>query len=254
MPPVRGCIQATVALQNWIVSTSSKVTGSWNLHEALPHGLDFFVLLASVNGIFGNRAQANYATGNTFKDALAHYRLVHRQKAVSIDLGLMVSEGVVAQNELIALLDHYCNLSLPLLSADDAQVIVGIEMSSTVVAKGIDLHHSIRRPIFSHLFQIGPNRSQTVVDNTNTAAINRSTALKVAMSPDEAAKFLGMSSSDVEPSKPIHAYGIDSLVAVDLKNWFEREVGANVSVFDLMGNLSFRQLSALAAEQSRFRS
>ncbi|KAA8649508.1 beta-ketoacyl reductase [Aspergillus tanneri] len=174
------------------------------------------------------RAQANYATGNTFKDALAHYRLVHRQKAVSIDLGLMVSEGVVAQNELIALLDHYCNLSLPLLSADDAQVIVGIEMSSTVVAK--------------------------VVDNTNTAAINRSTALKVAMSPDEAAKFLGMSSSDVEPSKPIHAYGIDSLVAVDLKNWFEREVGANVSVFDLMGNLSFRQLSALAAEQSRFRS
>lgn len=86
---------------DWVISTRSKVTGSWNLHQILPADLDFFVLLSSVNGIFGGRAQANYAAGNTFKDALAHHRIALGRKAVSIDLGLMVAEGVVAENQLL---------------------------------------------------------------------------------------------------------------------------------------------------------
>ncbi|PWY90616.1 putative polyketide synthase [Aspergillus sclerotioniger CBS 115572] len=295
MPPIRGCIQATVALrdnlfdkmsyEDWVVSTSSKVTGSWNLHQVLPRDLDFFVLLSSLNGIFGSRAQANYAAGNTFKDALALYRLACGQKAVSIDLGLMVAEGVVAENEfllasmrrighlmeiaqeeLLALLDHYCNPNLPLLSADDAQVLVGVEMPSAVMAKGLDLHHSIRRPIFSHLFRMGvygvsnePNNGATYV------GIDRPAALKAASSQDDAvalvtewtvtkvSQILGLSASDVESSKPIHAYGIDSLVAVDLKNWFERDIGANFTVFDLMGKASLGQLSLIATQTSRYR-
>lgn len=109
MPPIKGCIQATLALrdnfwpnlsfEDWKVSTDSKVTGSWNLHVALPSDLDFFVLMSSVNGVFGNRGQANYAAGNAFKDALAHHRLDRNLKAVSLDLGLMVDEGRVAEDE-----------------------------------------------------------------------------------------------------------------------------------------------------------
>lgn len=90
--------------------------------------------------------EANYAAGNTVKDGLAKARLQRGQKAVSIDLGLMVSEGVVAeheqllasmrrvgylmdisQEELMALLDYYCDSELPLLSLEDAQILIGIE-------------------------------------------------------------------------------------------------------------------------------
>ena len=104
---------------------------------------------------------------------LTHHRIAHGQKAVSIDLGLMVAEGVVAENdsllasmrrighlmdvtqeELIALLDYYCDPNLPLLSDVNAQIMVGIEMPSALLAKGIVLHHSIRRPMFRHLFRI----------------------------------------------------------------------------------------------------
>ncbi|PYH92144.1 putative polyketide synthase [Aspergillus ellipticus CBS 707.79] len=295
MPRIRGCIQATVALrdslfdkmthEDWVVSTSSKATGSWNLHQTLPGDLDFFVLLASLNGIFGSRAQANYAAGNTFQDALSQYRLSRGQKAVSIDLGLMVAEGVVAesefllasmrrighlmeiaQEELIALLDYYCDPDLPLLSVDDAQVLVGIELPSAIKAKEIDLHHSMRRPIFSHLFRMGIHGSSRKEPNwVNAVDIDRPAALRAAASPDEAAtlviewtstkvgQVLGLSASDIEPSKPIHTYGIDSLVAVDLKNWFEMEIGANFTVFDLMGNTPLRELSMLAAQESRYR-
>ncbi|KAL4788911.1 putative polyketide synthase [Aspergillus venezuelensis] len=299
MPPIRGCIQAAVALRDnlfpvmsytdWSISTSSKVSGSWNLHQLLPLNLDFFILISSLNGIFGSRAQANYAAGNTFKDALARYRLARGQNAISIDLGLMAQEGVVAENEfllasmrrighlmdisiaeLLALLEHYCDPRLQSRSLCDSpgQVLVGIEMPAEVLRKGISLHHSIRRPIFSHLFRTNAHSSQANTPGSTpatAAVVDCPKMLAAAASGDDAAalvtdwacskvgQILGRAAADIEPSKPIHVYGIDSLVAVDVRNWFEREVGAHVTVFDLMGNVPLRELCILAVRSSRYR-
>jgi acyl carrier protein len=271
--------------EDWDISTRAKVTGSWNLHKYLPSGLDFFVCISSVNGIFGGRAQANYAAGNTFKDALARYRIAHGQKAISIDLGMMVGEGVVAESEyllasmrrighlmdielpeLLALLEYYCDKDLPLQSESDSQILVGVEMPSAVVAKGIDLHHSIHRPIFSHLFRMSPADSDVKSATSSTLHVDRAVELRKAGSEDEAvalvvewfsnkvAQVLGLSKSDIDASKPVHVYGIDSLVAVDLKNWFTKEIGADITVFVLLGNMPLQGLCAIAAEKSIFRS
>lgn len=295
MPPIQGCIQATVALRDaifenmtyddWKVGLNSKALGSWNLHHALPQGLDFFVIIASLNGIFGGRAQANYAAGNTFKDALAHHRIAHGQKAVSIDLGLMVAEGIVAENEamlaslrrvghlkdirqedLIALLDHYCDPSLPLLPSDDVQVLVGAELPSAVLAKGVDLHHSIRRPMSRHLFRMGAHSGGTVSQSgSGSSTVDHAAALRDSTTNEEAehlatawfaakvAHVLGFAETDVETSKPVHAYGVDSLVAIDLKNWLQKEVGSEVPVIQLLGNATIAELGATAAAKSVFR-
>ncbi|THV55759.1 hypothetical protein BGAL_0004g00460 [Botrytis galanthina] len=296
MPPIRGCIQATVALrdnlfenmsyEDWDISTRSKVTASWNLHKALPSDLDFFVLFSSINGIFGGRAQANYAAGNTFKDALAHYRVALGQKAVSIDLGMMVDEGVVAENEsvlnfmrrighlmdiqeeeLLGLLDYYCDPKLPLLFAGQAQILVGIEMPSAVLAKGIDLHHSIFRPMFRQLFRVVPESLNEKGQSQNgaIAILDREGLLRKATSLQDAitlvaewfsgkiGQILGLAVSEIDTSKPIHTYGIDSLIAIDLKNWLAKEIGADIAVFMLLGNTSIESLSRMAAEKSRYR-
>ncbi|KAL4937771.1 hypothetical protein BDV06DRAFT_232363, partial [Aspergillus oleicola] len=283
MPPVRGCIQAGMALRR--VSTNSKVGGSWNLHKVLPPNLDFFILLASLNGIFGNWSQANYAAGNSFQDALARHRVARGQKAVSIDLGIMVSSGVVAENaslrdsmrrvgiiaeltqdHLLALLDYYCNPNLPVLAPDDAQLLIGIKTPSLLMARGLDLHHSIRRPIFSHLFRRAtPQSSSQSRGPEANATPNRPAILKAASAdPDrrtylvlewicsKISQALGIPTTEISPAKPIHTYGIDSLVAVDLKNWFEREIGARVTVLDLMGNVPLHELCAAAARNSRY--
>ena len=272
---------------DWVVGTGSKATGSWNLHAALPSGLDFFVLIASLNGIVGGRAQANYAAGNTFKDALAHHRISLGEKAVSIDLGLMVAEGVVAENkvllasmrrlghlmdisqdELLALLDYYCDPALPLLSHEQVQVLVGLETPTAVLAKGIDLHHSIHRPLFRQLFRMNLlSGSAESADTTAEQRLERDRAgvLRRAVSNEQAselvtgwfvikmAQVLGLDVSDVDPDKPVHTYGIDSLVAIDLKNWFAREINAEVQVFLLLGNTSIRQVAKEAAARSAYR-
>jgi hypothetical protein len=87
-----------MSLDTWQAAIQPKVTGSWNLHELLPSELDFFVMLSSVSGIFGNRGQANYAAGNTFQDALAAYRIARGMKASVIDLGSVSNVGWVEEN------------------------------------------------------------------------------------------------------------------------------------------------------------
>lgn len=65
--------------------------------------------------------------------------------------------------------------------------------------------------------------------------------------------MLALVESDIDTSKPLHTYGIDSLIAIDLKNWLAREIGANIDVFMLMGNDPMEVLSAESTRRSRFR-
>lgn len=260
--------------QDWTTSVCAKVSGSCNLHAALPKDLDFFILISSLNGVIGGPAQANYGSGNAYKDALAVHRLQSGQKAVSIDLGLMVSEGIVAesadllksmrrighlmdiyQEEFLAILDYYCDPSLPILDPANAQILVGLEMPDAVTAKGIDYHHAIRRPMFRQLFQIGAlSTSGQNSSHTNTL-VDRALLLKRASSQDEAlaimlncfsfkiSQILGLPQADINSSRPLHTYGIDSLVAIDLKNWLARELGVKIEVFILMGNIPIYNLA-----------
>lgn len=268
--------------EDWSIGVESKAIGSKNLHLALPSGLDFFVLLASVNGIFGGRAQANYAAANTYQDSLAHHRISLQEKAVSIDLGLMVGEGIVAedahlldtlrrwgqfmdvgQNELFALLDHYCDPSLPLLQHDEAQILVGVETAAAIRAKGVDIHHSFFRPMFQPLFRMDTGSG---LNARQASSIDYASELEQAASDDAAgelltkwfktklAQVLNLEEIDVDAERPVHTYGIDSLVAIDLKNWFAREIRAEVQVFALLGNKPMKEIARDAALYSRSRS
>ncbi|KAL4867781.1 hypothetical protein BDV12DRAFT_112461 [Aspergillus spectabilis] len=55
---------------------------------------------------------------------------------------------------------------------------------------------------------------------------------------------------DIELQKPMHAFGVDSLMAVELRYWFQRELHVELSVFELMSDLSISKLSWLVLEKS----
>ncbi|KAK1950802.1 polyketide synthase, partial [Colletotrichum sublineola] len=79
---------SNMTMDQWRAATGPKIQGSWNLHKLATRlssdgagddregggGLDFFILMSSVSGVIGNSAQADYCAGNTFEDALAHFR------------------------------------------------------------------------------------------------------------------------------------------------------------------------------------
>ena len=75
----------------WSRAIMPKTHGSHNLLNNLSSAdSPFYILLSSITGVIGNTAQANYASGNTFEDGLAHYARTHLNiPATSIDVGLV---------------------------------------------------------------------------------------------------------------------------------------------------------------------
>ena len=102
-------------------------------------------MLSSIAGLCGSRGQANYAAGNVFQDALAHHPVASGERAVSLDLGLLLDLGIMTEDEelakrwkerfdapvtaaeLFALLEIYCtpkgSVVMPQM---DRQIAVGL--------------------------------------------------------------------------------------------------------------------------------
>ncbi|KAF2498730.1 putative polyketide synthase [Lophium mytilinum] len=284
MPPIKGCFQASAVFRDtyfdkmtcneWNEALVPKVTGSWNLHTLLPRDMDFFVFLSSLTGIIGSQVQSSYAAGNTFEDALAQYRVSIGQKATSIDLSAMQSEGVLAdhrevfeqivnvkqllpmsQEELFAILGQYCQPTVT-----RAQVITGLELPASVAAKGAQEPTWMSQPMFSILHQVS---ATTASANTadSTAAQDTNALLQSAESPEQLtsvlltalkqklSKFLSIVTESFDVDKPLHSYGVDSLIAMELRNWFLKVLKVEVSVFELLGGSSTRGLAATFAQR-----
>ncbi|KAI0906291.1 KR domain-containing protein [Ustulina deusta] len=272
MPPIKGCINAAMLLQDavfenmthsqWQRTIRSKVGTSWNLHQSLPDGLDFFNQLASLAGIYGSIAQANYASGCSFQDSLARYRIAHGQKAVSLDLGWMSTSGIIAENEeyqrqrehasdmhkisdaeLLALLDLYCDPMLPLLPESRSQILVSVKTPADQLEAGIlEIGSAQRRPLF-----MGFSRCHSETASSDGREETPAAMFKLATTPSGRAKFvirglterlghaLSIDPADVDVSKDLSEYGVDSLMAVELRNWMATDFKATVTVFDIMG-------------------
>lgn len=110
LPPIMGVVQMAMVLRDsffenmsyeeWTTGLRPKIQGTWNLHQYFSHErpLNFIIFCSSVSCISGNPGQAQYDAGNTYQDALAHYRRTQGLKAVSIDLGIMLDVGVIAES------------------------------------------------------------------------------------------------------------------------------------------------------------
>jgi myxalamid-type polyketide synthase MxaE and MxaD len=107
-PPLRGVIHAAGVLSDGVLTEltwqrfetvlAPKVRGAWLLDRLTrQHRLDFFVLFSSASAVLGAAGQANYAAANTFLDALAARRRVEGLPALSINWGPWREVGMAAR-------------------------------------------------------------------------------------------------------------------------------------------------------------
>ncbi|KAJ8059505.1 hypothetical protein OCU04_011166 [Sclerotinia nivalis] len=269
------------SFQEWSAAISPKVQGTWNLHKLLPGNLEFFVLLSSIAGVFGSIGQSNYAAGNTFQDAFCLYRKSQGQKAVCLRLGIMSDIGIISENpeifknrdlmfetasvretEFLALLDHYCNPNNQVgpLTPQESLPIIGLLTPSQFLSQGLEVPPWVQTPTFSPLAYIG--RGDNVPNIGKSAHIDFRAQLQAAESVAQAkevvstavvmklAKALGLDMIDIDANKPFHAYGVDSLLAVELRNWFGKELDTTIAVYDIMGAESIVAMSDVVVSNS----
>ena len=267
-----------MTLTQWEQTSRSKVESSWNLHTLLPD-LDFFILLSSVSGVVGNPGQSNYAAGCSFQDALARHRSQCGQKAVSIDLGVMRSIGIVAETkrlqqhfqsskgfiqveeaEFLSLLDICCDPSYH-PEGHRCQMVMGLETPASLLARSLEPPEVLQRPLFARFSQL-PGRSGTSSDGTAggidaarlfrqvESAAERAQVVVEALSK-RLARTLSIKLEDVDTHQALHAYGVDSLIAVELRSWLGKEFAADVPVFEIVSGKTIEAVGELVAKTSR---
>lgn len=288
MPPVRGIIHGGMILQDsilermtsaqWNDVLAAKVTATQHLHDLFPRAedLDFFIILSSAFGVIGSASQANYTAGGTFQDAIARRRAAAGLPCITIDLGMVDGVGYVAENkagvaerllasghrqlaehDVLQLLD-YC-IRHPIRKPRTAQIVTGL--ASSAVRKQIWGKESR----FAALVDDGANRGDASGTKAGDGAKGNAgfkERLKNATSVKEASEIVEKAvvgkladmfvipEQDIDATKPLAKYGVDSLVAVELRNWLVPMTQCEMSIFDLLGAASLRWLATSIAKRS----
>jgi hypothetical protein len=66
------------------------------------------------------------------------------------------------------------------------------------------------------------------------------------------ARSMNILPADLDIDKPANAYGVDSLVAVGTRNWIFKEIGVDVSVFEILSGSSIKQLAGTIVRDSKY--
>lgn len=258
-----------MTVQDYHQAVECKVKGTWNLHNAsLEQPLDFFTMLSSISGVVGNKGQANYAAANAFLDAFAHYRQGLGMPANSVDLGAIEDVGYIAEqgSGLEARFDKKqwtpINegmlrriLTISILQQDGQNPISGPSAAQLITGVTFPLPNDGSSELtgearFGYLFNSSSNAVAGEDDGHGgkDAADQAVKAFRMMHeSGSEPALLLKASVSlvsaqvkrvlrletEVEAGKPLQAYGLDSLSAVELRGWVRAKLGAELSTLDI---------------------
>ncbi|KAI1865108.1 hypothetical protein JX265_008155 [Neoarthrinium moseri] len=279
---IRDAVFDNMTYEDWQAAVRPKTTGSLNLYDLFPQDMDFFIFLSSSAGVIGTRGQANYAAGNAFQDALArHISSRGIMRSVSIDLGPVLGAGMLAEDPTmleklktsgfmpIRLQDFDCIIERAItgfVDGDDripAQIVVGVGTGGLIRQNKPADPYWARTALFTHLNKVDLP-PDTAESSTNIEGSEQSVKALLSQAADEEgaqaivtaglsqvlARSMNMKAVDIDDAKSPNAYGVDSLVAIGVRNWVYRECDVDVSVFEILSDTSIAELSATIVDRS----
>ncbi|KAJ5135407.1 Lovastatin diketide synthase LovF [Penicillium bovifimosum] len=288
---IAGVIQLAMVLEDGIFDNMSfdqwrhaiepKTKGSRNLLANIwPGDKTFFILLSSITGVIGNTAQANYASGNTFEDALAHHAHTHLGiNATSIDVGLVSDSSHFTTagefGDLASYLGRYQHgwRGLQTNLGELGVVIRAIMRRSTkgqrtpaqiILGLGDRIEHQVNTGGFSRdkKFELRvvkvDNKAgdDTAKQDVGTLLANATNMAEAAAAVEDNIKELvaaamGVSLGEVDAQKPLYDYGVDSLQAVDIRNRALLNMRSDISVFDILSAMPLADVAMKIAAKSQ---
>ncbi|KAH7203417.1 beta-ketoacyl synthase [Fusarium oxysporum] len=266
LPEIKGCVTGAMVLRDTLfdktmadhvrTTIGPKVHGTWNLHELLPKDLDFFVMLSSLAGIMGHRGQGNYGCGNIFQDYFAAFRRSQGLRAMTIDIGYLLSVGFVAEHD--EYVDHVKAMGLKVMHKSDlhglmATALEGSNAHPPQVMCGLPYNEQDDAWYWIHDQRFAALRKTAAGSGVGGSAAMGDEAVHLITSAlaQRLAKLMMIPEDDIDTGKPLSSYGVESLVAVEVRNWIAKEAVVEVSVFDVMSNIPMRQLAAELAAKSK---
>lgn len=280
-----------MTFQDWKAAVDPKVQGSWNLHQQLPKGLDFFILVSSMMGTIGGTSLVAYSAANSYMDALARYRVDKGERATALGLGIIPDSGFLAEDtqrldgvkgynkyaysrlrEICAALEVYCDPR-----PTDQHLPRGVSACQPVFGIRPPAHwrhleevpSNYSQPLWGHMHHVPPlplvsegggqpghgdgrgaDDDPSAVRSRRLRALNAAEMMATASLAEAAeiasealahrtSSLLGTPEDRVDAEKPMHSYGIDSLSAIDIRNWVWQVFDVELPVFEILGGATF---------------
>ncbi|KAK2782399.1 Type I Iterative PKS [Onygenales sp. PD_12] len=262
----------------WTAATEAKVEGTWNLHRALKgQDLDFFVLTSSTCGVQGNPGQANSAAAGSFLDAFVQFRQNQGLPASVIDLGAVEDNrqpfthenGDSSKTSTIQETEFLQSLHLAIRSSPRTAASPRTTTSSFINPSQFVVGAE-RRPHDARELGLRSHETKDANDGSPDSANRDNTALQTFMEnakrdpttlndEDATTEFLAKQvaeclktllifsdDSELSLSRGLSDFGVDSLISIELRNWWTQNLGSQVTVSDLTQTTSLIDLGKLA--------
>lgn len=274
MPPIAGVANAAMVLHdkafenatldNFNVVLAPKVKGSKNLDELFHStSLDFFVLFSSIACVVGSKGQSNYGAANLFMHALARQRRDRGVAASIIDIAMLLGVGYVArsidQYESQMRRFSYMAISEPEFHNIFAAAILSGRPESThppeliIGLGGADADAPwIKDPRFSNFIrneqkatEVAQSRESAKSVLSQLAASSdsiESLSILVRSFSKKVEMILQLEAESLDAQEPLVRLGIDSLVAVELRSWFLKELSIDMPVLKILNGASVSDL------------
>jgi NAD(P)-dependent dehydrogenase (short-subunit alcohol dehydrogenase family)/acyl carrier protein len=275
-PPIRGVVHAAGVLRDGLLSQLDqtalntvlrpKMMGSWLLHRLLEDApLDFFVLFSSAGALLGQPGQGNYAAANAFLDALAHHRKAQGRPALSVNWGAWAELGfadtaggkrLAARLALVGIRSMAPRQALEVLERmlrqDAAQVAaVPVDWRQYHQFYSAGSESLLLSQVANEETEIQP---RVVLPGEKREALfaaepaERPQLLRSYLS-EQVSRVLGLSASRLDVEQPLSNLGLDSLMAVELKNRIAVDLGVNVPMVKFLQGPSVAQAATQILDQ-----
>ncbi|MFH1319653.1 MAG: SDR family NAD(P)-dependent oxidoreductase [Bacteroidota bacterium] len=276
MPPLKGIQHAAMVLDDGSIPEITherymkvfmpKAIGCWLIHEATKDiDLDHFVLYSSISAIYGNPGQVSYVGASSFLDNFAHFRRSQGLPAMTINWGVLGDVGFVARSGNVGgLLYKQGWKTFTLEQSTDILEQMLLNNPVQRVATDSDWEmigdfypHSCETNRFGHLIK---EKELT----TSSAVGTGSGALKATLlesSPEEQfdvlifqlrdtfARVLGTTADKVDTTEPVTKYGLDSLMANQIRNWIQSNASVDYSMMRIMKGPTMEEMTRQILEE-----
>ncbi|KAI1823933.1 beta-ketoacyl synthase domain-containing protein [Xylaria intraflava] len=271
-----------MTIETWNRVLHPKTIGSKNLDVVFNEpDLEFFIMTSSFAAIGGHSGQSNYAAANMFMNGLAENRQSRGLVGSAINIGVIYGLGFLQREKdhLYAGLEregylpisehslHHMFLEAIVAGRPNKKAGTSTKIKPSCITTGLrryqrgaaDPLHWHVDPRFSHFAM----RNQASDDGPMTEA-EKSLSEEIASldQKDAIATVIGaaldkklqtllqLPEGTIDHKNSFLGMGVDSLTAVEVRNWFQKSLGTGIAVMKIMDASSIENLCMEIAEQT----